>query len=130
MTEQTGEVSTATKAMAEGVEVIIDGEKHTLHYSLWSFCKLDEQTGKNPLDGASWSSFRPKDLLVLLWAGLQHEPSVPTIEELGRKLGLKEIKELGPLIQKAFAKAMPTEDEKKSSDESLEVNGAGTPAPA
>lgn len=125
MSEQTGEKSDAEKALAEPVEVEIGGEKHTLHYSLWSFCKLDELTGKNPLEGASWANVRPNDLLILLWAGLQHEPSVPTVEELGKKIGLDELKNIGPMIQRAFQRAMPPTDEKKSSSApEPQVNGA------
>lgn len=112
--EQTGNASNASKAMGE-VEVTFAGEKHTLKYTLWAFCKLDELTGKNPLVGSSWSNITPKDILYLLWAGLLHEKKNLTAEELGEKISLQDIAEIGPKIQVALGIATPnSEDEKKT----------------
>lgn len=109
--EQTGG-SNIDKAIPE-VEVEIGGVKHKLEYSLWSFCKLDELTGKNPLVGSSWAETKPKDILALLWAGLLHEPNAMTLEELGKKISVKEINTLAPLIVKAMGQATPAPDEEK-----------------
>ena len=110
--------SNASKAIAEGIKVTIGGEEHFLRYTLWSFVKIDEATGRNPLEGATWESPRPKDILVLIWAGLQHEQTPPSIEQLGQKISLSQIKELGDQIRVAMAQAIPEEEEKKTSLES------------
>lgn len=116
MSEKTGS-SNAEKA-APGIEITVGGKTHSLKYTLWSFCKIDEVTGKNPLDGATWASVSPKDILVLLWAGLQHEEPPPSLEELGRQISLAEIKDIAPAIQQAFGQSSPTVEEKKSSPHS------------
>lgn len=110
--EQTGQGSNVEKAIGR-TEVVIAGEKHYLEYTLWSFCKLDELTGKNPLSGTTWTEVHPKDVLALLWAGLLHEEKFLTLEELGKKVTLAEVATIGPLIQKAMEQAMPVPDEEK-----------------
>lgn len=117
--EKTGAGSNAEKALATGVEVFIGGTKYFLKYTLWSFCKIDIATGKNPLDGAMWTNPHPQDILTLLWAGLLHSHPELTLEELGNKISLSEIPMIAPLIQKAFIAGSPqTDDEKKSSQNS------------
>ena len=112
--EETGISSNATKALAEGNELKIGEKVFHLKYTLWSFCKIDELTGKNPLDGANWTDVHPKDVLVLFWAGIQHESEL-TIEELGNLISLSDIPKLAPIIQKAFGQASLPEEEKKTS---------------
>lgn len=120
--EQTGERSNADKAIAEN-EVEIGGQKHILKYTLWSFCKLDELTGKNPLIGSSWADIHPKDVLGLLWAGLLHEKNPMTLEELGNKIEVTDIARLAPVIQKAMGQSAPADDpEKKAPSSPTEPN--------
>jgi hypothetical protein len=114
--EQTGTSSNADK-VTSGTEIKLGGQTHFLKYTLWSFCKIDEVTGKNPLDGATWEDVHPKDILVLLWAGLLHEKLALTLEELGERIELHEIKTLAPIIQQAFAQSASAAEEKKSSPE-------------
>lgn len=113
--EQTGSGSNASKAIHE-VEIEFAGEKHILQYSLWSFCKLDELTGKNPLVGSSWADMHPKDVLALLWAGLLHEEKPISLEELGKKISLQDIAVIGPKIRDAMGQSMPDAEEEKKTD--------------
>ena len=122
MSEEEKGSAKADKAIASA-EITIAGELHHLKYTLWSFCKLDELTGKNPLISTSWADIHPKDILGLLWAGLLHEnrPGTGkpwTIEELGSAISVSDIPLIAPMIQRAMGQAIPEASaEKKTPSE-------------
>lgn len=110
-------LSKADKALP-GVEIIIDGKKRVLKYTLYSLCKLDEKTGKNPLDGGMFSEMRPSDVAAVLWAGLLHEDKNLQMEELAEKIDMLELRDVASSMMKAFVQSSPSEDEtKKNSTE-------------
>ena len=106
--------SKADKALP-GVEVEIGGKKFRLKYTLYALCKLDEKTGKNPLDGTMFSAMRPSDVVAVLWAGLLHEKPDADFDELAKSIDLTELRDVSAAMMKAFAQAAPVEDSKKNS---------------
>lgn len=106
----------AGKALANGVEIELAGEKRRLKYNLLSLCKLDELTGKNPLEKAMWENVRPKDVATLIWAGLLHEGREETPEQIANQIPFQEIERLPELIKQAFGQAEPPPSEEKKSE--------------
>lgn len=106
--------SQADKALP-GVEVEIGGKKRTLKYTLYALCKLDEKTGKNPLDGTMFSAMRPSDVVAVLWAGLLHEEPELNADELAKQIDIVQLRAVSEMMMRAFAQAAPVEDSKKNS---------------
>ena len=106
--------SQADKALP-GAEVEIGGKKRRLKYTLYSLCKLDEKTGKNPLDGTMFLDMRPADVVAVLWAGLIHDEPELTTDELAKVVDITELRDVSKEMMKAFAQASPVNDSKKNS---------------
>lgn len=112
-------LSDAAKAFPE-VTISLGGKNRRLVYNLYSFMRLDEETGKNVFDGSAFNAARPKDLVALLWAGLVNDDPNLTLEQVAKEARLDEIMSLPAMIQQGFANSMPTPKQKKSSPTRLE----------
>lgn len=112
--------SKADKALP-GVEVTINGVKRVLKYSLYSLCKLDEKTGKNPLDGNMFAAMRPLDIVAVLWAGLLHEDKNLDIDVLAEQIDIFQLREVSESMMKAFIQSAPVTDEAKKNSTSEEL---------
>jgi hypothetical protein len=121
-------VSDAKKTFPE-VEVLINGRKRKLIYNLYSFMRLDDETGKNIFDGTAFDSFRPRDIVALLWAGLVNEDPTITIDEVAKTAQLSDLQALPTIIQAGFYNSMPSETEKKSSEAETKVEAESVEEP-
>ena len=90
-------------------------ERHVVKFTLNSFMKIEKLTGKNMLTGELFTDTSATTMAILLWAGLLHEKNNMTVDELAEKMTLEDLKQLPSLIQRAFANASPSNDEKKTS---------------
>lgn len=105
-------MSNADKAIPE-IEIDLPWGRQKLLFSIAAFCKLEELTGTNALDGQTWAKPNIRILSAILWAGLVDKNGM-TLDEMRNKLGLKQLMGLYGEISKAFLQASPPEDEKKS----------------
>lgn len=108
-------MSNADKALPE-LEIEFAGEKKKLVFSTAAFCILEDVTGKNALDGETWSKPDTRLLTVMLWAGLKAYDPALTLEEVRGKLSMADLTNSYRLILSAFGRASPSSDEKKSEE--------------
>jgi len=117
--------ASAEKALPPGTEVMIDGKPRKIKYTLYSFNKLQQVTGKNPLDGSIFRDIGPSEIAALVWAGLLHEsPSRDPqmeIEELSQLIEAKDIPAIGMACLQAFNIAAPSAPEVEGGKKNLEV---------
>lgn len=94
------------------IEIDVGGEKVKLTFNLWTLYKIEEATGKNALDGATWLNPSAKDVISLLWAAwLLHDPKI-TMEDVAKKIDLVNIGPITEQLGKAFELASGDDNEK------------------
>lgn len=79
-----------------------------------AFALLEEKFGDLEKAMEAFSQGKMKNVLTLLWAGLQDdlaEGEVLTEEQLGKMLNLNQLKEIGEAIAKALQYALPDSEE-------------------
>ena len=106
--------SNASKALQSDAKITLGGKEYGLKYNLYSFCKLDEATGKNIFDGDIFDTVRPKDMVALLWAGIINDAPEMTIDDVGKMVELKDVMMLPQLIQQGVVDSQPSVSEKKN----------------
>lgn len=99
---------------APGVEIEIGGKKRKLVFDMWAFYLLEKETGKNAISGEIFTKPSATDIIVLIWAALQHEEKI-SLEAVGRMMSLTNLPVVTAAIQKAFDQvAIPVDALKKS----------------
>lgn len=91
--------------------------KH-LVFDMWAFSLIEKETGKNALNGELFSNPSAQELLVLIWAGIQHEGEC-SLKEVGQAFSIKQLEDYVPAIQKAFEQASGVTSKKNSAPKAL-----------
>ena len=99
--------------VSPGVEVKIGGKARKLVFNMWAFYLLEKETGKNVLQGEVFSNPTAKDILTLVWAGLQSSEKI-SLEDLGKMIDFSNLAEISKAITEAFQQAAVPEGEKKT----------------
>ena len=99
-------------AMPE-VEIDLD-RKRKLIFDFNAICKLEEVTGRNALSGEMWSSMKAQDVRALLWGALLKDDPDLTVDQVGSLITFKNLPVITAAIEKAFANAAMTDEDKSS----------------
>lgn len=94
-------------AMPE-VEIELD-KKRKLVFDFNAICRLEEVTGKNALDGETWSSLSAQDVRALLWGALLRDDETLTIQRVGEFINFQNLPTITEAIERAFASAAAPE---------------------
>lgn len=93
------------------------GKTYKVKFSLGVLATIEELIGKNPFAPKFWDDISPRKMLILLFALIKkHEPNL-TIEELGDKLDMSEMENVGKALQAAFNAAQPDAEQEAASAE-------------
>lgn len=84
------------------VEINLGTEKIKLTFSLWTLWQIEEKTGKNALDGATWLNPSAKELVTLIWAAWNATDPQITMEQVARKIDFGVIGDISDQLAKAF----------------------------
>lgn len=91
---------------ARPIPIELDRPRHLL-LDFNALALIEEKTGKNTLDGATWSNMTASTMRVFLWACLLHEDPSLTLEQVGKMLTPASIPAVTEAIQKVMAVSMP-----------------------
>lgn len=91
-------------------------EKVTLKFDLWALMKIEEITGLNALDGATWLRPRAKDVVALLWAAMLHSKPELKIDDVAKRINLNDVGSIVEKLVETFEAASPPEDPAKKND--------------
>lgn len=100
----------ATKA----TPLVLGGKEHSLRFTNRALVSLEDQTGKTIAQHAvllSAGSLRSTSQLI--WAGLLHEESHPTIDEVIDLVEIERVKEIATLLGAALEAAIGSEKEEQ-----------------
>lgn len=89
-------------------------KKRTLIFDFNALCRLEELTGKNALNGETWSSLSAKDVRALLWSAMLREDPDLTIQEVGEMITFSNMTQIMKTLERAFVNAAVPEDSKSS----------------
>lgn len=108
-----------------GVPIELGGETRYLRFDLNAFAELEELYGsiEDAMDALEKGSI--KAIRAIIWAGLVHQhmddlgrPTLP-VSQVGSWIELKDIPTLSGTLGKAFAEAMPSQEEMKAAGDPL-----------
>ena len=88
------------------VEIELDKPRR-LMYDLNAMCAYEEKTGENMLNGLDLKRMNAQQVRVLLWAGLTHEDTKLTLQDVGKLITGKSILDLTKAVLSAWEKALP-----------------------
>lgn len=88
------------------VKIMLDKER-TLRLDLNAMVEFEEMTGKSLISGVNMQDLAIKDIRILLWACLMHEDEDLTLKQVGAMFSIENMEEIGSILEKAFATAMP-----------------------
>jgi hypothetical protein len=119
---------TLRKETSAALEVTINGEPHTIRFTLNALIAL-KQRGYNILEGGDafarlFTTADPETMRLLLWAGLRHENPKRTEEEVGEMCDLTTFAELHRSAVEAFQRQASPED---GADANPPAAAAGSP---
>lgn len=97
---------TVNKARPE-ITLTLSGKDYTGVFSTAAFCALEEKTGLNALDGATWQNINLSTVTVMIWAALRtHHPEI-TLDFVRDNLDLSDIPNISAKLEEGFLKASP-----------------------
>jgi len=100
----------------QSVSIKLGDKTRHLRYDFNALVALEETLGSpiSEIGTLVSGSVRLKDLRAIVWAGLLHEDSGVTENDVGNWLDLSMLGEVADKIRQAFEAALPTSDEAKN----------------
>lgn len=82
----------------------LGNKNYNLKFTLNSFVKFEDETGKSLFDNKALESMTAKDLRALLWAAIDADM---TVDEVGDLITMENMDAVNEAIEKAFDESMP-----------------------
>ena len=80
--------------MNPAVELKLGDKTLKIVFDLWAFCLIEEQTGKNAINGEAFQNPSANDLVTLIWAGVQKHHQELQRKEIAHYMDLQNVQEL------------------------------------
>lgn len=93
------------KAVSPDIEIELGGKTRKLVFDMWAFCLVEETTGKNALNGEIFENPGAKDVVTLLWAGLQKHHRDLERQTVAHMLDLNNLADVINSLGEAFKNA-------------------------
>lgn len=123
------------------VTLTLGGKVRTVTFDWWAISLLEEEVGPDFLSGANLSRFSPRNVILLVWAGLcsstpELEGTSPQARRAGQRIVAKWLSEgallneaagvITAAVTKSMARMTGTEEEQPEKKEPAEPTGSAS----
>ncbi|EJO5348310.1 hypothetical protein NRP93_002430 [Clostridium botulinum] len=101
----------ATELKNKGVKITLGNKEYNLKFNMNTFCELEEVYGDINKAFEDLQLMKVKAIRALIYSAIKVEDENVTLKSVGDLLSLKDLENLGTLINEALSNSMPEIEE-------------------
>lgn len=101
----------ATELKNKGVKITLSNKEYNLKFNMNTFCELEEVYGDINKAFEDLQLMKVKAIRALIYSAIKVEDENVTLKSVGDLLSLKDLENLGTLINEALSNSMPEIEE-------------------
>ncbi|KLU76037.1 MULTISPECIES: hypothetical protein [Clostridium] len=101
----------ATELKNKGVKITLGNKEYNLKFNMNTFCELEEVYGDINKAFEDLQLMKVKAIRALIYSAIKVEDENATLKSVGDLLSLKDLENLGTLINEALSNSMPEIEE-------------------